>query len=687
MGKKCATFTLITLIGALCLLLALFIIYSGSYETCTSKECVKSASEMLTYLDTTVQACDNFYGFTCGNFHKDVVDENESLMSFLKNSKLNQVRLMIEEGDVPKWQPLHKVKSFYRSCINETSIEEDNLARIRSVLREMGGWPLLERGDWRDNLFDWKRATHQLRKIGFEFTPFLHIQIDINIYDSSAHILKISSGMSEFLSDIHGRSYRDYMTETAVYFGGDRNRAERESKEVAEFEDRLQKILNRVKYAGPSGPRTLAQVQYDFPGIPWVDYVNGILYPTTTVTHDEPVTFSDLEYVRDFHELLEKTPKRVVANYMAWHVIQSLMPYLPDKLRRIRDKHNPGKKPRTRREDCMDITRQSLPEIIETSYVQRYVSDEAKRQIKDIIKYVKKEYNRVLENLDWLDADARQVARAKLASSRDYIAYTQEAIRRKNQQQQQHTGPRLEVRADVDEDGDFLGRYLNVSLQNLNKEYRRLIEPVHEDEANNLIYSIKENTLVLPSYYLQGLFFNEFRPQYMNFGALGSLIAYELSNLFVEGRRYDLYGNLREWSTSQSLLNYENRVKCIESQYSQLNVPGIGKHVNTNLSREDDFALLLGKTVAFEAYLSWAEGHETEPHLPGLQYNPRQFFWISSAMPECWSLDTMRPNPKTHRSIAQLRVLGPLRNMEKFAGDFRCPLNALMNPERKCTVN
>jgi len=78
-----------------------------------------------------------------------------------------------------------------------------------------------------------------------------------------------------------------------------------------------------------------------------------------------------------------------------------------------------------------------------------------------------------------------------------------------------------------------------------------------------------------------------------------------------------------------------------------------------------------------------------EPILPGMNYSPRQLFWISSAMVWC---NAMRPASLKQRvltdphSPSQFRVNGPLANLKEFSQDWGCPLGAPMNPKKKCTV-
>lgn len=97
-----------------------------------------------------------------------------------------------------------------------------------------------------------------------------------------------------------------------------------------------------------------------------------------------------------------------------------------------------------------------------------------------------------------------------------------------------------------------------------------------------------------------------------------------------------------------------------------------------------------GIKEAYLAYDKWVDrnGRE-EPHLPGLAYNGRQMFWVSSA--SIWCSKTR--NEELQQLILtdehvpdKFRVIGPLSNMKYFSRDFNCPLGSKMNPVHKCQV-
>ncbi|KAF2891489.1 hypothetical protein ILUMI_14684 [Ignelater luminosus] len=96
-----------------------------------------------------------------------------------------------------------------------------------------------------------------------------------------------------------------------------------------------------------------------------------------------------------------------------------------------------------------------------------------------------------------------------------------------------------------------------------------------------------------------------------------------------------------------------------------------------------------GIKEAYLAYNAWVERNGPEPSLPGLNYSPRQMFWIASA--NLWCSTQRKEYLKQHvytdvHSPSYYRVLGSFSNSEYFSQDFNCPVGSKMNPERKCQV-
>ena len=83
------------------------------------------------------------------------------------------------------------------------------------------------------------------------------------------------------------------------------------------------------------------------------------------------------------------------------------------------------------------------------------------------------------------------------------------------------------------------------------------------------------------------------------------------------------------------------------------------------------------------------EDHGEEKMLPGLNFLPRQLFWISSA--SLWCSKEQKEYIKmsvlsSPHSPARFRINGPMSNLKEFAEDWNCAPNSKMNPEKKCKV-
>ncbi|KAL1452805.1 hypothetical protein WDU94_007000 [Cyamophila willieti] len=190
---------------------------------------------------------------------------------------------------------------------------------------------------------------------------------------------------------------------------------------------------------------------------------------------------------------------------------------------------------------------------------------------------------------------------------------------------------------------------------------------------------------------LQGSFFSNDRPKYMNFGAIGFVIGHEITHGFDDqGRQFDKNGNLVDWWQEDTKKSYIEKAKCIIEQYGSYRVAEVNLTLNGINNQGENIADNGGIKEAYNAYVNWARKHPAEPRLPGLQeFTPQQMFWVSAASTWC---SKHRPESLKLRittgfhSPGEFRVLGPLSNLETFSSDFQCPSGSKMNPDKKCKV-
>ncbi|CAG9827195.1 unnamed protein product [Diabrotica balteata] len=680
-------------------------------KVCLSPGCIHTASRVLEYMDESVDPCDDFYQFTCGNFIKktNIPDDKSSVTSFtlIGDELQEQLRTMIEEPiqeDEPK--PFKLTKKLYKACMNKTLIEEDGMTTISEVLKQLGGWPVLEGDSWNENDFDWKNSVYKFRKVGYGVDYFIDFSVVGDVKNSTKRVIDLdqaSLGLRrEFL--IKGldekivKAYYDYMVDLAVLFGAERERAAKELRASLEFEIQLAKISlpseKRRNMTALYNPMTIEQLQEKFRSIPWVEYINNLLAPDTTVESGEIVVVNVPSYLKAFETLVSKTSKRVQANYVMWRAASNSVSYLTERLRKRQLDYTAVITGKTEREprwkECIDITSVSLSIASGALYVRKYFNEQARQNAIDMVKDIRAEFQDILKVVDWMDEETRENALEKAKSMTSHIAYPDELL---DDEKLKEFYDGLEM-----DPNQYFKSILNLTLFGTRFSFKRLRQPVNKTDwithgrpaIVNAFYSSIENSIQFPAGILQGVFFNADRPRYMNYGAIGFVIGHEITHGFDDqGRQFDKVGNLVDWWQETTKKRFVEKAQCIIDQYANYTVPELNLNLNGINTQGENIADNGGIKEAYLAYDRWVKRNGEEYFLPGLNYTGRQMFWLSAA--SIWCSVTRKEELQqmiiTDEHVPdKFRVNGPLANMKFFADDFNCRKGAPMNPEHKCQV-
>ncbi|CAH1130598.1 unnamed protein product [Ceutorhynchus assimilis] len=678
---------------------------------CLTPGCIHTASRVLEYMDQSVDPCDDFYEFTCGNFIKktNIPDDKSSVTSFsiISDMLQEQLRSMIEEPIQPNEpKPFQLTKKLYRACMNKTLIEADGLTSMHKILKELGGWPVLEAENWNEGEFDWRNSVYKFRKVGYSVDYFIDFSVGIDVKNSTKRIIDLDQGSlglrREFLikglEDKLVKAYYDYMVDIAVLFGAEKSRAAKELKESLEFEMKLANIsLPSEKRRNAStlyNPMTISELQDKFPSIPWLQYINNLLAPDTQVRIDEMVVVSVPKYMSDFEALIARTPKRVQANYVMWRAAASSVSYLNEDLRKRQLDYTTIVTGRTEREarwkECIDVSAGSMSIAAGALYVRKYFNEEARQNAKEMVADIRFEFEDILKKVDWMDEKTRQNALDKAKSMSTHIAYPDEML---------DDNKLIEFYGDLElDENKYLPSILNLTLFGTRFSFKRLRSPVNKTDwithgrpaVVNAFYSSIENSIQFPAGILQGVFFSADRPRYMNYGAIGFVIGHEITHGFDDqGRQFDKDGNLVDWWQPETKSAFVEKAQCIIDQYGNYSVPELNLNLNGVNTQGENIADNGGLKEAYLAYQKWSHKNGYEAMLPGLMYNPNQMFWISAANTWCskYRPESLRLRILTgYHSPGHFRVLGPMSNSDYFWKDFNCPVGSKMNPEKKCNA-
>ncbi|XP_031344609.1 neprilysin-2-like isoform X1 [Photinus pyralis] len=681
-------------------------------NVCLTTGCIRTAADVLNNMDQTVDPCDDFYQFACGNFIQktNIPDDKSSVTSFSVISDLlqEQLRTMIEEPVKPREpKPFVLLKRVYKSCMNKTAIESDGLTTIKSILKDLGGWPVLEGPKWEEGKFNWRQSVYKFRKAGYSVDYFLDFSIGIDFKNTSRRVIDIDQGAlglrREFLikglDDKLVRAYYDYMVDIAVIFGADTEVAKKELKESLDFEIKLANIsLPSEKRRNASllyNPMSVADLQLKFHSIPWLEYLNSVLdLPEIKIKNTDMVIISVPSYITELEKLLSNTPKRIQANYVMWRAAASSVSYLTEQLRQRQLRYSTILSGRTEREsrwkECVDIAAGSLSIAAGALYVRKYFHEDARQNAIEMVSDIRNEFIDILKTVEWMDNVTRKHALEKAATMTSHIAYPDELL--SDQKLEEFYGG-LDFKSD-----HYLRTMLSLTLFGTEYSFKRLTMPVNKTEwithgrpaVVNAFYSAIENSIQFPAGILQGVFFNNDRPRYMNYGAIGFVIGHEITHGFDDqGRQFDKDGNLVDWWASSTKEAFNKKAQCIIDQYGNYSIPEIGLNLNGINTQGENIADNGGIKEAYVAYSKWVKRNGKEPRLPGLNYTGHQLFWISAA--NVWCSKTRLEEIKQlvvidGHSPDKFRVNVPLGNMDYFAKDFNCPKGSKMNPASKCSL-
>ncbi|CAK9798490.1 Nep2 [Anthophora plagiata] len=680
-------------------------------DTCYTAECVHTASRLLKNMDHEVEPCDDFYDFACGGFLKStsIPDDKTSVNTFteISDELQNQLRTSIEEKSTPdEPKPFRLAKNLYKACMNKTIIEQQGLDPLLNILQTLGGWPVLEEDNWNENSFNWKESVYKFRKMGYSVDYFIDFSVGVDLKNSTKRIIDLdqaSLGLSrEYLSkgfeDKIVQAYYSYMVDIAVILGANKTVAKSELRESLDFEMKLANIsLPNEKRRNATllyNPMTVRELSKTYPSIPWKEYFNALLQPSVQVDEEEVVIVSVPSYITSLEKLLATIPKRVQANYVMWRAAAASVSYLTDDIRKRQLQYSTALSGKTEREprwkECVDTVSGSLATSVGAMYVRKYFKEDAKKNAMEMVADIREEFTKILQKIDWMDDETRKSALKKAASMSSHIAYPDELL---DDKKLEEFYEKLELNTD-----NYLKDILNLTLFGVEYSFSKLRKPVNKSDwvthgrpaIVNAFYSSIENSIQFPAGILQGAFFNNDRPRYMNYGAIGFVIGHEITHGFDDqGRQFDKDGNLVDWWAPQTKENYLERAECIIHQYGNYTVEDVGLNLNGINTQGENIADNGGIKEAYLAYKEWVKRHREEQKLPGLPYSPEQLFWISAANTWCskYRPEAMKLRITTgFHSPGKFRVLGPLSNMEEFSKDFNCPLGSNMNPQKKCAV-
>lgn len=435
-------------------------------------------------------------------------------------------------------------------------------------------------------------------------------------------------------------------------------------------------------------PIPVNKLAYTSNAVDWPMYLSAL---TVKVPHNVLVHSPD--FLRKIGELVSQTSDEVLEAYLIWTIVRTYGLNLGPKAslrapaealdRRLKGVAFDAKEDRAT--VCLNALNEALGFMAGRYYVQQAFPPAARNKVIDIIDSIISAFKDRLPELDWLDPKTRRAAEVKADNIRIKVGYPEYP----------NTTSAASIEAyyseiDIKKFEYFGNRFRSATVLNKKNlaQAGRVLNVLRWDmfpAEVNAYYNPGGNEIAFPAGILQPPYFDVATPDYIQYGALGSVAGHELTHsVDPAGRLYDEHGYLRDWWTNDTTIEFYKRQQCLMDQYGNYTLDdGTGRMLplNPKLTIGEDVADGGGVAQSYRAWQTLLEKDTKEIRarnrlLPGLeQYSREQLFFISYGIAYARNLrpqealkrirtDPHSPNP--------FRVNGVVTNSPAFYKAFGC---------------
>lgn len=359
-----------------------------------------------------------------------------------------------------------------------------------------------------------------------------------------------------------------------------------------------------------------SELSSSYPDFNWDLYFEqtGYQVPQLNVSQPEPI--------KAMIALINQEDVTVWKDYLTYHALSSNAELLSEDVfntnfafygKELNGQQEP--RPRWKRAISQMSSTDSLGFAIGKVYVARYFPESSKQQMSALVENLRTALGERIDNLDWMGAETKVNARAKLAAFVPKIGYP-----------------------DVWQSFDGLSISSNDLMGNIKntREFFRAESAAKELQKTdrnrwgmtpqrvNAYYNSSFNEIVFPAAILQPPFFDPNADPAVNYGGIGAVIGHEMGHGFDDqGSKSDANGVQRNWWTDADRAAFDAKADQLAAQYSQYE-PIPGNFVNGRNSLGENIGDVGGLAMAYHAYKLSLNGKEA-PIIDGLTGDQRFF--------------------------------------------------------------
>ncbi|WP_292891536.1 M13 family metallopeptidase [Nonlabens sp.] len=631
----------------------------------------------VAYMDKDTSPKDDFYRFVNGTWidSTEIPDDQTVWGGFNKLRKdtdadvLAILDMAMNDKDLDPQSDQAKAVYVFQSMMDNDARNQAGYQPLVPYLKQIENIKSL------DELLDVKAG---LAKKGLN--AFFYVGVAPDAMDTDINVAQLGNGSLGMAREYYVGEDEDSKEKLAKYqlhvarmlgmTGMEGASAQATANEIIAFETSMAiPRLDKVTRRNPSktyNPMNVEDLQKIAPAIDWNSY-----FDKAGMKDFDHLIVSEPDYLKALSAMWKPENLEIMKKYMRWSLVDTAANMLSTELEEANfdfygKTMSGAKEQRPQDERALAAVNGTLGEALGQLYVDKKFPPEAKAKAKEMIEYVKKAYEKRINDLEWMSADTKTKAIEKLNGMTIKIGYPDKW---KDYSEMEIISPK--------KGGTLFDNMLAVQEYNYHDNMSKLGEQVDKTEwfmspqTVNAYYNPYYNEIVFPAAILQPPFYNYKADAAINFGGMGAVIGHEISHGFDDqGAKFAANGNMTNWWTDADKEQFEALGKDLAVQYDAIEVlPGI--FINGSYTLGENIGDLGGVNAAYDALNMWLEDKGEVGPIDGYTQQQRFFLSWASAWRTKMRDEALKQRIKgdTH-SPGMYRGYVPLQNIQAFYDAF-----------------
>ena len=345
-----------------------------------------------------------------------------------------------------------------------------------------------------------------------------------------------------------------------------------------------------------------------------------------TLDETEEVVVCHPEFTKEFFRKLNEITVDELREIVRFVIIEEYAASLSEDFGEISfefEKFVTGAKERTPRwkRELMHLDSE-FSEIFGEIYAKKYFNEQSKEYAIDMFNNIRNSFAEIIKTQSWMSDETKEIAVDKLYSMTYKIGYP-------DKWKDYSDLP-------VDTNLSYLENVIRISnywkARNIEERYNKPVDltewPMLPQDIN-ACYMPLRNEFCFPCGILQSPFFDIEQDDAVNYGAIGMIMAHEMTHGFDRsGRKFTKEGNLCDWWKEEDAKKFEELSQNTIDQFNKLDAIEGDMKANGTLTVNENIADFGGITIAYNALKKIMELNEDTDD----EYNWKQRFFIAYAV-------------------------------------------------------